>query len=392
MPSPLALTQQQYFSLMVQTYQAACLAAGTPVADTGVGSTLGPYFQSAAQAAMNLQSEVDIVSAVSRLQTSTDADADTFVAPFGFTRAPGNYASAPLTFTFANASGAPVLLPVGVIVQRADGTQYIVVGDGTQPTYNATLQGYLLSNGSSLVATAQCLTQGSIGNTPAFTITGLYGGLGNPLPLSIASVTNLNIVSNGVDGETTAALIARFQQTNGLAKYGTRVAILSAVAATQPGLTYQFGDHQNPDGSYHAAYFCVIVNVAGSPTAPPQSLLDAIKANVDGQFPGGKSSAGIEFGIFAPSLLVANVTAVVPGASPTLLATMTATIAAYVNAIGLNASGASTTLSYAGTAAALVGAAGGLNVTNLRISGGTADVTAPFAQQIVAATPLITSS
>lgn len=391
-PSPLALTQQQYFALMVQAYQAACIAAGIPVADTGVGSTLGAFFQSSAQAAMNLQSQVDIDFAASRLQTSTGADVDTFVAPFGFSRKPGSYATAALTFTFANAGGAPVLLPVGVIVQRSDGKQYIVVADGTQPTYSTTLQGYLLSSGAALTATAQCLTIGSAGNTPAGTIIGLYGGLGNPLPLSIVSVTNASLVGNGVDGETDSALIARFQLTNGLAKYGTRVAILSAVAGTQPGLTYQFGDHQNPDGSYHAAYFCVIVNVAGSATAPPASLLSAIATNVDGQFPGGKSSAGIEFGIFGPSLLTATVSAIIPGASPTLLATMSATTASYVNGIGLNAAGSSSTLSYAGTAAMLVAAAGGLNVTNLRINGSTADVVAPFATEIIAGTPLITSS
>ncbi len=385
--SPLALTQQQYFALLVQTYQAGCFALGIPVTDTGPGSTLGMYYQAAAQAAFNEQAQVDVAYAYSRLASSSGADVDSYVAPFGYQRLPYNAATASLLFTAGSIPSAPIVIPVGAIVQRADGVQYIVVA-GTQATYSTTLGGYVLSGALSLAASAVCLSPGSIGNTLKNTITAPYGGFGNPLPLAIVSVTNPDDVKDGKDAESDAALIARFQAENGIAKYATRVAIIAGITATQVGLTYQIGNRINPDGTPHPSYFCVIVNQSGNPSAPPQTLLDAVSANVDARI-----AAGVDRSVVGPTLAPVSVTAVVPGASSATLAAATSALAAFINTIGLDPTGNPTTLSYAAVAANLLANVGGLNVTQLKMNGVAGqDVTASFASQIVTGSITLTAS
>ena len=61
-------------------------AVATKPANTGANSSLGPIFNSFALLATALQGEIAYVNTVARLATSSGADVDSFVSPFGLTR------------------------------------------------------------------------------------------------------------------------------------------------------------------------------------------------------------------------------------------------------------------------------------------------------------------
>lgn len=459
------LSKDQIFQLMVTAFTDA---AATPP-DTGAGSSMGSAFLAVALLTLLVQNNQATIANVARLVSSYNGDVDSFVEPFGFTRIGASFSSGLVTFStpspVTNPSGS--VIPVGTIVQTADGTQFQVVADPSQPGYSATVSAYIIPfGGMSVNATVNCLAQGTIGNVQANTITTIFNG-----GIAASSVTNPNPLTNGTDKESDAALKTRFTLGVSSGKVATSNAIAAAILAIQENLTYSVADMtfvngsgtppsttttavvtppavgltvsvpvtdstQLPIGAYclisdgaHAfygliqsvvtgaytvknlstlvagnvasagtvlfvggpAFFTVVVNVLGQATGPSTNLLALVAEAVD-----SVRSAGVLRSVIGPTLVSVNAVATISVAagydSAAVIAACQAAYDTYVNNIGLDSAGGTTDCSYGRVYATLLAVPGVVNVTALALNGGTVDVSAGFAHQLVAGTATFTAA
>ncbi len=403
------LTRAAFRSILVNQLQASLAAANVPVQampDTGPDSVLGAAFDALAAEAEYIQFQAAQYHSLSRLATtpanddgSVSADAASFTAPFGVTPASGSFASSTaFSLNLKNAASVPVPVPIGLLIVRSDGEPFQLIADPAQPANLGTAVYTIPAGQLSVAATFVCLDEGPVGNVldPTTVTYSISSGPGDVQAPALASVTNASAITSGVAGESQAAFAARFTLRMENGPFATQSAIVAAALGVQAGLIVSYGAHVNQDGSYHQSFFTLVVNVAGSPTSPPSSLLAEITTAL-----GPVVSDVAEFVVVAPTLVtpvIAGNIAVRAGYSkPVVEAQVAAAVQALVNGIGLNQSGGPTTLSYASTLAAMVNqqAFPGVNPvgTTLTFNGGTADVTAPFGSQIVCpAAPTFTTS
>ena len=379
------LTQQTFAQLVQLQTEQFGVAAGQP-ARTDAGSTLGSFFDAVALLGVQLEQQIAYENLIARLATSSGADVDTFVNPFGVFRLAATYAFGPETFSIPSPSGTQLVIPLGTVVQTPGGVQFMAVADTTNGAYSASANGYILPSGQTSVSvTVAATVGGTIGNVQANQITVVYGGPGgSPLPASFI-VTNPNPFNDAQNTETDQALKTRFAQYVSGAHAGTSNSIRAAVNGVQPGLTFSVGDGLAPNGSPESAFFTVVVNVAGSGTAPSAVLLSEVTAAVEEVRP-----AGISYTVVGPTLIpvaASGTLTYAPGYNAaTVAAAVNAAYIAFANSIGLNPLGSSTTLSYGQVYAVLFGVAGVQNIDGLLLNGGTSDVVASFGQQVVAGT------
>jgi hypothetical protein len=101
----------------------------------------------------------------------------------------------------------------------------------------------------------------------------------------------------------------------------------------------------------------------------------------------GARSAGITATVIAPTLVPVNISAnikIAPGyGNIAVIAACTAAYTTLVNSIGLDPGGATTAAKIAAVYFTLYGTPGVSDVTSLQLNGGTVDVTAQFASQLV---------
>jgi hypothetical protein len=364
---------------------------------------MGGTFDAVSLMAVQQQYQDTYIQTTSRLSSipaNTDGtpnpDVDSFVAPFGYTRLTGTFATSnTFSLNINSPSSTPIIIPCGLIFQRGDGVPFILVADTAQPAYNGA-NGYTIPGNNSTVsisATATCLQEGITGNTPADSTWTVYLGPGVPTAPGLGSITNASRIASGAAVETDQALKDRFTLGMQNGKWAVITAIQAAVAGSQIGLTYSYGDRINQDGSSHPAYFTVVVNVAGSSSAPSSAVLELARSAVE-----SVRAAGIGFQVVAPTLITPSVSGnihVQSGFVPsTVLVAVQAAVQSYVNGIGLDPNGASTTLPYVQLVSIIVGVTG-VNPTGTTVSlnSGTADVTATFGSQIVMPTaPSFTTS
>jgi hypothetical protein len=408
--SPLTLAQIQ---LTITTgYNAAAVANGSLIADTGAGSSFGPAFNAVAFAIFQQQNQILYVAAISRLATipanqngTPNPDVDSFVAPWGFTRLGASASSGLATFSTPSNVLVQIVVPVGAIVQTPGGLQFAVIADPNNTAYNAGLNGYpIIVSTSSVNATVQCLTTGTIGNVQAGQITQLFGGVGaTQIPAPVNAVTNTLAFTNGINFESDAALKARFTSGQSTGRNaGTGFAVRAAALGVQPGLIVSYGDRINVDGSPHSAWFTLVVAVAGSSTTTPSSIINNVIAALEGNplaippIPPARP-AGIAYNVVSPTTFTGvNVSALltlISGAVPaTVVALAQASVTAYISGIGLDPYGKPTTVSYTKVAAILWSISGIANVDNILLNSGTSDVTAPFAQMLIPGTMTFTTA
>lgn len=240
------------------------------------GDALYALMQTTAAQLVFLQAQVQLVNAIARAETSTGADLDTFYAQFGFVRLPGQAASGPVVFSNPAAASAQILIPVGTVVQTIGGAvQYAVVADTNEPTFNPTLNAYVLAIGqTSLTATVQALVSGSAYNVTA----GQLAQIATPVP-GINSVTNAEPIINGADAESDTAFRARFVLfINSLSK-ATYGAIVSAIQGVQQGIEFQLQENVDVAGNPHFGEF--VVSIDDGTGSPPSSLITAVFNAVD---------------------------------------------------------------------------------------------------------------
>lgn len=367
--------QTQSFTTIVSNAVTAIQGRTTLLIDMTVGSVLRAFVEAIALVTLWLQGVALQIAAQTRFATSNGTDADTWAADFGFARLPSQVATGQVTFARFTAT-AQATVPVGTIVQTADGSQkYRVVADLVQPAYNAALGVYVLGAGvSSITATVNSLVAAAAGNVNAGYINTLGGALAG-----VDTVTNALNFANGSDPETDAAFRLRFVSYIASLSKGTKTAIGNAILSLQLGVNYTLTENFTYAGAATLGYFYVVVDDGtGSPSAgfisTVYNAIDAVRAE------------GSTFSVFAPVLVTANVSMTITTSAgyshSAIVALVLAAVQGYINGLSIGA-----TLPYTKLATLAYGASAAVtNVTGITINGGTADVSATPRQIIKAGT------
>ena len=364
--------QTKDFETLVRE-QVAAIQGGSnrTLIDLTVGSVLRAIVEAYAAIALWLQGLILKLLAVTRASTSTGADLDTFLADYGLVRLPASRAAGHVTFSRFTAT-AQAVIPIGAIVQTADGTQqYSVTIDATNTAYNAGFDGYVVGAGvPSVTVPVTALAAGVVGNAAI----GGINTLGQAIP-GIDTVTNAAAVVSGDDAETDIAARARFVDFLASLAKATRGAIRYAADSVQSGITCAVVENENYDGTPHLGYFYAVVD-DGSGT-PSSDLIASIANAID-----DARGFTINFGVFGPEVVTANVglhLTLAPGfLSGPVIAAVNAAIAAYIRALPLGAS-----LIWSRLIQIAYDATPGVaNVSSLLVNGTTSDIAAT-AKQVV---------
>jgi uncharacterized phage protein gp47/JayE len=303
------------------------------------------------------------VLATTRLATSQGADCDSFGADFGFTRLPAVAASGMVTFARFSPSIA-ALVPEGSDVSIAANSQiFTVVADAGNAAYDAGLGGYVMAAGvGSVTVPVVAVVAGAAGNVQPGAI-----GLISSAIAGVDTVTNALVLAGGADAESDTAFKARFGNYLASLSRATDIAIGSAVAAIQQGLSYVITENVDQAGAVQMGHFVVTVDDGSG--SPGTSLLSTVAQAVEAVRPVGTS-----FAVQGPVVLTANVAASLTtqaGAShDAAVAAVVAAIETYIAGLSVGA-----TLSYTRLAQLAFGASSAVtNVSSLLLNGATADL------------------
>lgn len=357
----------QSFATIVQSIVAGIQGRVAALIDFSLGEPLLAIAEAIAGVGLWLQTQFLQVLGVSRLTTSFGPDVDSFVGQFsGFPpRLLPSFASGALTYSRFTATPATPFIPVGSTVQTADGTQSVqVIADTTNAAYSAILGGFTVpANQASLTVAAQALSVGPLGNIQA-------GQLIVPTtPITgIDTVTNALAFSNGLPAETDTALKARFALwILGLARanlYG----IESALANLNVNIQYTVTDQFTYGGAFAPGYFYVVVDDGSG--SPSSTFLTTAQNAIN-----VARGLGINFSVFAPNIVLANVnmiTTAAPGYDGAIVASTVSTlITNNITALGLGAG-----LPYSILGSWAFSVAGVVNANAITLQGGTADIAA----------------
>lgn len=306
----------QNFSTLVANMAASAQGACTTLLDVTVGSVLRALIESSASIALWLQYLILQVLSMTRLSTSSGADADSWVADFGLTRLPPISAVGSIVMTSFSPSAQPATIPTGALVKTGDGSQSFVVIGGP----------YLRPQGTaSITVPVEALVAGKIGNVQM----GSISLLGTAIP-GIDTVTNLLPLTGGAAAEVDQALRARFVTYLNTRSQATEEAIVNAIASVQQGLSYVVQENITFGGIVLPGHFTVIVDDGSG--NPPPALLTAIFAAIDQVRPIGSS-----FSVNAPVLLSASVFFLITTVDPKSLdrtrTAISSTVTDYINGL-----------------------------------------------------------
>jgi uncharacterized phage protein gp47/JayE len=369
----------QSFTQIVQNSVAAIQGAASQFIDLTVGSVLRAVVDAYSLLALWLQGIALQVASLTRFATSNGPDADSWAADFDFYRLPAVPATGLVTFSRFTSTLAAVI-PLGTIVQTADGTQqYTVIANTANSAYNSTLSAYIINAGTfSAAVNVQAVTAGSAGNA----IAGYINVLGSAIP-GVDTVSNGLAFANGADDELDPAFRARFVvYLAGLAK-ATVGAVESAIESIQQDIYYSITENQAYAGGADPGYFYVVVDDGSGD--PSSGFLSTVYNAIDVVRPIGSS-----FGVFGPTLVTANVVmtvTVLSGYSHAVIAPLIqAAIASYIDTLEIGG-----TLSYTRLAQVAYDATPGIAevATGYTVNGGTIDITATSKQVVRAGTVTI---
>lgn len=355
--------------------------AAKVLVDFSVGSVTLAIVEATAQVVVWLEGLILLLLATTRAATSNGSDLDSWMLDYGLTRLAATSSTGQVTFSRFTPTYQAVV-PVGTVIQTADGTQqFTVVADTTQTAYSATLGGYVIAAGiSSAVATVQAVNTGTQTNVLANTITTLTQAV-----QYVDTVTNAAPFTNGTNAETDSAFRARFvSYINSLSK-ATKAAIGAAILAVQQGLQYTITENQTYAGATLMGNFFVVVD-DGSGT-PPDSLVSSVSNAIDAVRPFTST-----FDVHKPVVVSVTVAMTITTATGYTHSTLTAAVQTallnYINTLPLG-----TSLAYSRLAQVAYDASAGVtNVTSVTLNGGTADVAATNLQVIKTTSGSITVS
>lgn len=373
----MALTTKD-FSTLVQEMVSNVQGYASALVDLTIGSILRATLESVSAVVMWLQGLILALLATTRAATSSGTDLDTWMADFGLTRLAATYASGLVTFSRFTPT-IQAVVPVGAVVQTADGSQQFTVNlDTTNPAYNASLGGYVIPAGSSSVTVSvTAVAAGSGANVVAAAIS----TLAQAIP-GVDTVSNAAAFTNGANAESDGALRVRFiSYVQSLSK-ATKAAVAYVITSLQQGLTYTLTENQTRAGVYQPGYFFVVVDDGTG--APSSTLLSTVYNAIDAVRP-----ITVTFDVFAPTVLTANVVMTIATASGYTHSAVTAIVQAalqsYINTLPLGAS-----LAYSRLAQVAYDASPGVtNVTGVTMNGGTSDIAATTQQVVKAGTVVV---
>lgn len=364
------------FSTLVSDMVAAVQGQASALVDFGVGGILRAVIEAVAGAVLWLESLILQVAALTRLSTSTGADVDSFVNDYGYHRQGAVKAVTDVTFSRFTPTAQAVIQP-GVNVGTLDGTQTFTVTEDTgNAAWSNTLGGYVIPSSTASLAgvPAQAITAGAAGNV----VTGAIGLLLTSVS-GVDTVTNPGPATGGADSQTDTQVRAGFQQFILSLASGTLAAIGNAIESVQAGLAYNVQENANPDGSPRLGYLTITVDDGTG--SPPNSLLASIYTAVN-----LVRAAGVAYGVFPPTTIVANVAMTITAASgytpATLVSAVSAAVSTYLAGLTLGTSLPFTKLSQI----AYDTSPGVANVTGVSLNSGTADLNITGSQKIIPGT------
>lgn len=373
------------FTQLVEGMAAQVQARAAGLIDFTVGTVIRSLTESVAALTLWLQAQILAVLGMSRASTSVGADLDSWIADFGgpfvenglptITRIPAVAATGDVTFTRLTATGTALITP-GASVETLDGSQrYVVVEDTENAYWSPADGGYLMGNLQATISVpVMALVGGSAGNATA----GQISVITSPMP-GIDQVTNPLDFDTGADAESDEALRVRFRAFIQSLADGTPAAIIFWVKAMGANVSAAIVEYQDLNGTPHAAYFYAVVD-DGKDVVDPD-FLAAATAQVDLH-----RAAGIEFDVYLRDLVPANVTLDItvanPGDAAFVRALVDDAITDYINSLVLGEDLSFNRLYQVVYAASpLV-----LDVDNLLVNSGTANVVAAPVERIVAGT------
>jgi len=370
----MAITTKSFTDL-VRGQVTAIQGSAKSLVDLTIGSILRSLIEANASVTLWLQGLILALLATTRASTSTSSDLDSWVADYGLTRLVAVAASGQVTFSrFTNTSQA--IVPVGTGVQTADSSsKYAVTLDTTNTAYSASLGGYVLAVGVSIInIPVLALVAGIAGNAQALQINTLTTAISG-----VDTVSNAITFINGADAEKDAALRLRFIAYLTSLSKATKNAVGYAITSLQQGLNYTLTENFTYGGVAQMGYFYVVVD-DGTGT-PSGTLLTNVSNSIEAVRPVTST-----FGVFSPVIVTANpvmvITTDVGYDHLTLVGLVGTAITKYINSLPLGAS-----LTYSRLAQiAYEASVGVINVSSITLNGGTADLTATNKQIIKSGT------
>lgn len=370
----MANINSQSFLSLVQNMVTSIQARATIALNLTTGSALLALVEAVGSVGLWLQAQIAYVLTITRAATSNGPDLDSFVNDFGFFRIGAVSSVGIVTYARFSTVGQAVV-PINAPIQSTDGTQkFFVTLDTTNAAYNSSLGGYVMAaTVGSVSVPAQAVTPGSAGNILSGTATVMT----QPIP-GVDTVTNASAFTGGLDAELDPALRARFVMfINSLSK-AILLAIQFAIASVQQGIYQTLKENYAYNGTYQPGYFYAVIDDGTG--SPPTSLLNAVGSAIE-----AVRGFTIQYGVFAPVVLTANVNMEITSA-PGLVhnnvaAAVSIAITNFINNLELGNS-----LPYTQLAAVAYGVAGVINVTDVTLNSGTADLVATNQNTIRAAT------
>jgi uncharacterized phage protein gp47/JayE len=339
--------------------------------DLTIGSILRSVVEATASVVMWLQGLVLAGVALTRAATSNGTDLDTWFAQFGFSRLPATAATTQETFSrFTPTNQA--LIPVGAIVQTADGTvQFAVIADTTNAAYSASQGGYVLPAGqASVTVSVQCTTAGTAGNVAS----GSLNTLGTAIA-GVDYVSNASTVQNGEAAESDPAARSRFVIFIASLEAATLLAVMNAITSVQLGMTGIVAENQQYNGMAQNGYFTVIANDGSG------ALSSTEKTSVENAVEAVRPLCST-YSVHGPTQSVVAVSMTVTVGSgyahSDVAPLVQSAVNAYIAGIVTTSSGA--TLPYTNIATQAWGVEGVTNVTNVLVNGGTSDLSIGYQQ------------
>jgi len=357
----------QNFSTLVEGMAASVQGAAQNLLDLTVGSVLRAILEANASVALWLQWLMVQLLATTRLATSTGTDCDSFGADFGFTRLPAVAASGQVVFSRFTPSTA-AFIPVGTYVSTAANTQsFVVAADPTNAAYSAASGGFTLAAGiASLNVAVVANAAGVTGNVQPGAISLLSSAVSG-----VDTVTNAAALTGGIDAESDTAFRARFGNYLASLSRATNLAIGSAIAAIQQGLSYTITENMNQAGGTQMGFFVVTVDDGSGD--PPASLLSTVQGAVSAIRPVGTGFA-VQGPVVAPANIAVSVTTAVGASHSAAVAAVAGAIESYIAGLPIGA-----TLSYTRLAQLAYDASSSVsNLSGLLLNGGTADLVPPL--------------
>jgi uncharacterized phage protein gp47/JayE len=357
------------FTTLMQGMAAAVQAGATVAIDLTTGSVLRAALEAYAGVTLWLEALVLQVMTMMRLSTSAGADVDSFVNDWQFTRL-GAVASTADSVVFSRFTATDAAtIPAGATCMTSDGTQgFTVVADPTQSTWNAALGAYVIPAATaSATLTVQAAAPGADGNVAAGSITLLTSVI-----VGVDAIANTSAAAGGINGESDAATKARFALYIGSLARSTVAAIEYAVTSLQPGLDVNVVENYNVDDVWQPGSFFVVVDDGSGD--PPASLITAAENAVNAY-----RAASVRYNVYAPSVLAIDVSVLVTSAAGYLHATVTAAVAAAIDALILSTR-IQGLLPYAAVTAACMNVPGVANIADLTVNVGVVDIQATAVQ------------